>query len=404
MSATEIAIDSDVSADVKRLTVLGSTGSIGVSIHDVVLHERDRFDVVALVGNTNIELLAAQALAADAELAVTADETRYQDLKSALSGTSIEVAAGAEAVLEAARRPAELTLAAIVGAAGLEPTLAAAEQGGTIALANKECLVCAGDVFKRALQNSGAELLPVDSEHSAVFQVFENDNIKQVDKIILTASGGPFRTADLKDLEKVTPEQALKHPNWDMGPKVTIDSSTLMNKGLELIEAFHLFPVGVEQLDAVIHPQSIVHSMVAYQDGSVLAQMGVPDMRTPIAYALAWPGRISAPVDRLNLAAIGQLTFEKIDAGKFPSVGMCLGCLDRGGSAPTIMNASNEIAVEAFLAGNISFLGITRLTQHVLDESESAGMLTHLTCLSDVASADEYGRAKARELAQRLHL
>ena len=403
MSALESVPDGQASSGVTKLSILGATGSIGCSAIDVVQHQSERFEVVALVGNRNIELLAQQAIAVGAEVAVTADEGRYQELKEALQGTGISVAAGNAAVVEAAQRPVDITLAAIVGAAGLEPTLAAAEQGATIALANKECLVCAGDVFKAALASSGSQLLPVDSEHSAVFQVFENDQAGEVDKIILTASGGPFRAIPKEEMRAVTPEQALNHPNWDMGPKITIDSATLMNKGLELIEAFHLFPVGHDQLDAVIHPQSIIHSMVSYTDGSVLAQLGVPDMKTPIAYALSWPNRMPAPVERLDLVEVGQLTFEKIDREKFPSVGLCLSCLERGGSASAIMNASNEIAVAEFLAGNIPFLGITELSMAVLDEAESAGMVEQMSSLEDVAAADEYGRQTAGRLARRLH-
>lgn len=403
MSALEIVSEVEPERDVRRLSILGSTGSIGCSAIEVIRHQPERFDVVALVGNRNVALLAEQAVAVNARTAVTADASLYGELKSLLSGTTVSVAAGETAVLEAAREPADLTLAAIVGAAGLEPTLASAEEGATIALANKECLVCAGDVFKAALEASGSRLLPVDSEHSAVFQVFEDAQVDQVEKIILTASGGPFRTITRKEMIAVTPEQALNHPNWDMGPKITIDSATLMNKGLELIEAFHLFPVGCDQLDAVIHPQSIVHSMVAYKDGSVLAQMGVPDMKTPIAYALAWPDRMPAPVERLDLAAIGQLTFEPVDRDKFPSVGLCLACLERGGSAAAIMNAANEVAVAEFLAGKIPFLGITELSFSVLDEAESAGMVAPMSSLLDVSAADEYGRRTATDLARRLH-
>lgn len=402
VSVVELTSGGTLADKVRKLTILGSTGSIGCSTLDVVAHQADRFDVVALVANRNIELLAAQAIACGAKVAVTADAGLYEELKEKLSGTGIEAAAGMDAVMEAARRPADIIVAAIVGAAGLKPTLAAAEQGTTIALANKECLVCAGEVFNNAVRKHGAHLLPVDSEHSAVFQVFEQNQREQVDQIILTASGGPFRTSTYAQLKEVSREQALNHPNWDMGPKITIDSATLMNKGLELIEAYHLFPVDVNQLDAVIHPQSIVHSMVSYCDGSVLAQLGVPDMRTPIAYALAWPSRMPAPVERLDLAKIGQLTFEPVDSDKFPSVGLCLGCLEAGGSATAVMNASNEVAVSEFLSDRIGFLGITELTREVLNEADAAGMLGAMANLDDVANADEFGRRKAGELAQRL--
>ncbi len=388
----------------RKVSVLGSTGSIGCSTLDVIAHNGDLFDVVALVANSNVDLLAKQAVACGAEIAVTADESKKDQLETLLEGTGIEVAAGAQAVLDTARRPADLSLAAIVGAAGLKPTLAAAEQGNIIALANKECLVCAGDVFLSALEKSGAELIPVDSEHSAVYQVFEGAQKAQVEKIILTASGGPFRTTAKEALATVTPEQALNHPNWDMGPKITIDSSTLMNKGLELIEAFYLFPVSAQQLDAVIHPQSIVHSMVSYADGSVLAQMGEPDMRTPIAYALGWPNRISSPVKRLDLAALGQLTFEAIDRSKFPAVSLCLGCLERGGSATTVMNAANEIAVDSFLENKIRYLQITDLIDETLNAAEKDGMIAQLSALEDVSEADSYGREMAKELARNLQM
>jgi len=388
----------------RSVSILGSTGSIGCSTLDVIAHNRERFDVVALVGNSNIALLAKQAVACSAKIAVTADASRKGELESLLEGTGVEVAAGEEAVLEAARRPADVILAAIVGAAGLKPTLAAAEQGTIIALANKECLVCAGDVFLKAIERAGATLLPVDSEHSAVYQVLDQSQKDQIDKIILTASGGPFRSFEKEALAQVTLEQALKHPNWAMGPKITIDSSTLMNKGLELIEAYYLFPVKPDQLEAVIHPQSIVHSLVAYKDGSVLAQMGEPDMKTPIAYALGWPNRIPAPVKKLDLAAIGQLTFEAVDLEKFPAIALCLGCLERGGSATTVMNAANEVAVSAFLNRKIQYLQITRLVDAVIDSAEKDGMIAGLNTLDDVSASDEYSRARASELAQSLHM
>jgi 1-deoxy-D-xylulose-5-phosphate reductoisomerase len=388
----------------RRLTILGATGSIGCSTLEVVLHNRERFEVVALVGNTNVALLAQQAVACNAQLAVTADESLYGELARLLEGTGIQAAAGKAAVIDAAQLPADIVVAAIVGAAGLRPTLAAATQGITIALANKECLVCAGDVFLRALKDTGATLLPVDSEHSAVFQVLDQSQRDQIDKIILTASGGPFRDYEQAQLASVTPEQALNHPNWSMGPKITIDSSTLMNKGLELIEAFYLFPVAAHQLEAVIHPQSIIHSMVAYKDGSVLAQMGEPDMKTPIAYALGWPDRIPAPVKRLDFTTLGQLTFEAVDPEKFPAVSLCLSCLERGGSATTVMNAANEIAVAEFLTKNIAYLEITQLVDATLNAAEKDGMIADLLSLDDVSNADQYGRDKAGELARSLQL
>ncbi len=383
----------------KTLTILGATGSIGQSTLDIVRHHRDRFTVDALVANANIAQLAADAREFGARLAVTADERRLEELRDALTGTGIEVAAGESAVLEAAARPVDMVMAAIVGVAGLKPTLAAVEAGNTVALANKECLVSAGELFMRRAGACGVQVVPVDSEHSAIFQCFERHNGTRVERITLTASGGPFRERDLESLHEVTPEEALKHPNWDMGAKVTIDSATLMNKGLELIEAYHLYPVGADQLDAVIHPQSIIHSLVSYVDGSTLAQLGMPDMRTPIACAMAWPERIEAPVERLDLVSLGRLTFEAIDPGRFPAPSLALAALKRSGNATTILNAANEVAVEAFLEGRLRFTGIVSLVTETLEAAEREGMLGGLGDLDDVWQADSYGRRRARELA-----
>lgn len=376
----------------KRLSILGATGSIGQSTLDLVRRSPERFAVEALVGNANIARLAADAVAVGAKLAVTADEGRYRDLKEALSGTDVEVAAGPAAVREAAARPVDLVMAAIVGAAGLEPTLAAVEAGNAVALANKECLVSAGDLFMRAVREKGVALLPVDSEHSAIFQCFERRNRAAVEKVVLTASGGPFRSATAERLQRVTVAQALDHPNWDMGPKVTIDSATLMNKGLELIEAHHLFDLPAAKLAALVHPQSIVHSLVMYEDGSVLAQLGMPDMRTPIAVALAWPERIETPVERLDLAKLARLTFEEVDTARFPAPALALSALERGGSAPCILNAANEAAVAAFLDGRIAFADIVRLVERALARAEGEGMIAPLHALADVEAADAYGR------------
>jgi 1-deoxy-D-xylulose-5-phosphate reductoisomerase len=386
----------------KRLSILGSTGSIGRSTLDVVLSHPDAFEVEALVANSNVALLAEQARAARARLAVTADAARLEELRERLAGSGIACAAGSEAVTEAASRPVDMVMAAIVGAEGLRPTLAAVAAGATIALANKECLVGAGELFMRRVRAAGVRVIPVDSEHSAVFQCLEERNLDRVARITLTASGGPFRTRSLADLGAVTPADALKHPNWSMGRKVTIDSATLMNKGLELIEAFHLFPVGVERLAAVIHPQSIVHSMVAYCDGSVLAQLGVPDMRTPIAAALAHPARIATRVESLDLSEIGTLTFEPIDARRFPAPSLCLSALSRGGSAPTILNAANEVAVAEFLSQRLAFLAITSLVERVLDRAEGEGMIKDLGSLEDVWAADGFARRVAGETARGL--
>ncbi len=386
----------------KTITILGSTGSIGQSTLDIVRHHRDAFAIEALVANANIAQLAADAREFGAKVAVTADENRLDELREALAGTATEAAAGEAAVLEAAARPVDLVMAAIVGVAGLRPALAALEAGNTIALANKECLVSAGELFMRRAAQRGVAVIPVDSEHSAIFQCFEKDNAASVEKITLTASGGPFRTRSLEELRAVTPEEALKHPNWDMGAKVTIDSATLMNKGLELVEAYHLYPVSADQLDAVIHPQSIVHSLVAYEDGSTLAQLGMPDMRTPIACALAWPRRISAPVERLDLAGLGRLTFEAIDPQRFPAPSLALAALRQAGNATTIMNAANEVAVEAFLQGRLGFTRIVSLVQETMERAVAEGALGPLSALEDVWAADAWGRQCATRLAPAL--
>jgi 1-deoxy-D-xylulose-5-phosphate reductoisomerase len=386
----------------KRLSILGSTGSIGRSTIDVILANRDDFEVEALVGNTNVALLAAQAISVGARVAVTANASLLDELRGNLAGSDIEAAAGPAAVLEAAARPVDVVMAAMVGAQGLRPTLAAVATGATIALANKECLVSAGDLFMRRAHEAGATIMPVDSEHSAIFQCLELRNMDQVKAITLTASGGPFRSRSLAELAHVSPVDALKHPNWTMGQKITIDSATLMNKGLELIEAFHLFPVGVERLGAIIHPQSIIHSMVSYCDGSVLAQLGVPDMRTPIATALAHPGRMASGVAALDLCQAGTLTFEAIDPQRFGAPSLCLAALARGGSATTILNAANEIAVAEFLSQRLGFLAITKLVEEVLDHAERQGMIAKPDSLDDVWTADDYARRTAAEAARGL--
>jgi 1-deoxy-D-xylulose-5-phosphate reductoisomerase len=384
---------------VKRIVVLGATGSIGQSTIDVIRAHPTRFVVEALVGNSNIAALARDARSLGAKCAVTADASRYEELKGLLAGSDVEAAAGEAAVLECAGRPADIVMAAIVGASGLKPTLAAVRAGTTVALANKECLVSAGALFMREAQSAGAAIIPVDSEHNAILQCLEMHNLDKVDRITLTASGGPFRTTPLTALAGVGPQDALCHPNWSMGPKVTIDSATLMNKGLEVIEAYHLFPVGLERLGVLVHPQSIVHSFVSYCDGSVLAQMGTPDMRTPIASALAWPRRIATPVERLDLARIASLTFEAVDHDRFPAVNLCRAALQRGGSATTILNAANEVAVAEFLSQRLRFPAITALVEATLSRAEGDAMIAPLQSLDDVWAADGYGRSIARELA-----
>ena len=381
-----------------RLSVLGATGSIGTSTLDLCGRHPDRFEVVALTAQCNAKRLAELAITHRARLAVIGDPAHYGELKALLAGTGIRAAAGEDAVVEAALEPVDCVMAAIVGAAGLKPTFAAARQGCRVALANKECLVSAGDIFLGQIKTWGAELLPVDSEHSAAFQAIGRTPAHSIEKIILTASGGPFRTFDKDRLARVTPEQALQHPNWSMGNKVTIDSATLMNKGLELIEAFHLFPVGAHQLDAVIHPQSIVHCLVMLEDGSVMAQMSHPDMRTPIALALSWPERISTPVPRLDLVALQSLSFEAPDRDRFPALGVAIDALNRGGAAPAVLNAANEVAVKAFLDKKIGFLEIALSVAACLEMAEGRGLLRDLATLDDVLAVDREARAMAQNV------
>jgi len=351
---------------VKRITILGATGSIGTSTLDLIERHPDSFEVLALTANGDVDGLAAAAKRVGAKRAVVADATRYDALNAALSGTGIEAAAGADAVCDAARMGADWTMAAIVGCAGLKPVMAAIENGGTLALANKEALVSAGEVMTRAVAAYGVTLLPVDSEHNAVFQCLDRTAPKGVARIILTASGGPFRERTLDEMRGITPEQAVAHPNWSMGAKISVDSATMMNKGLELIEAFHLFPVAADQLDILVHRQSVVHSMVEYIDGSVLAQMGSPDMRTPIAYALAWPDRMETPCERLDLAKVARLDFEAADPVRFPAIGLAREALRAGGARPAILNAANEVAVAAFLDGRAGFLEIAAIVADTL--------------------------------------
>jgi 1-deoxy-D-xylulose-5-phosphate reductoisomerase len=379
-----------------RLSVLGATGSIGTSTLDLCGRHPDRFEIVALTAQCNAKRLAELAIAHRSRLAVIGDPAHFAELQALLSGTGIRVAAGEDAVVEAALEPADCVMAAIVGAAGLKPTFAAARQGCRVALANKECLVSAGDIFLGQVKTWGAELLPVDSEHSAAFQAIGRTPAHSIEKIILTASGGPFRTFDKDRLARVTPAEALQHPNWSMGNKVTIDSATLMNKGLELIEAFHLFPVGAHQLDAVIHPQSIVHCLVMLEDGSVMAQMSHPDMRTPIALALSWPERIATPVPKLDLVALKSLTFEAPDRDRFPALGVAIDALNRGGAAPAVLNAANEVAVKAFLDKKIGFLEIARTVAACLEKAEGRGLLRDLATLDDVLAVDREARAMAQ--------
>src|SRR5215467_10297349 len=390
------AVPEAAQADVvKTVSVLGATGSVGQSTLDLIGRNRDRFEVVALTARHNAERLADLAVRHQAGLAVIAEEGQYHDLKQRLAGTGIEVAAGMSGLIEAALRPADCVMAGIVGAAGLHPTLAAVTQGRRVALANKECLVSAGEIFLGAVRAAGAELVPVDSEHSAVFQAIAGADPSAIERIVLTASGGPFRKFTLEQLARVTPEQALRHPNWSMGRKITIDSATLMNKGLELIEAYHLFPISADQLDVVVHPQQIIHALVGYRDGSMLAQLACPDMRTPIAVSLAWPMRMVAPTKRLDLVAVGQLSFERPDEQRFQALGLARQAMQRGGMAPAVLNAANEVAVEAFLGKRLGFLQIPQLVAETLELAETGGLLGEATDLDGVLAAD----ASARRLA-----
>ena len=382
----------------KSITILGATGSIGDSTVDICRQHPHRFTVKAITAHSNVEKLAELARSLEPDLAVIGDETRYSDLKDALSDTNIGVAAGPEALVEAAEQPVDLLISAIVGAAALQPTLAAVKKGTTVALANKECLVCAGDLVMNAAKQSGARVLPVDSEHNAIFQVFDRDRPEGVRRLILTASGGPFRTRAIDTLKSVTPAEAVAHPNWDMGAKISVDSATMMNKGLEVVEAYHLFPVTPEQIDVVIHPQSIVHSMVEYADSSVLAQMGTPDMRTPIAYAMAWPDRITSDVETLNLASIGTLTFESPDFERFPCLALAKAALAEGEGATLALNAANEIAVAAFLDHQIKFLDIPK----VVEETVGKRAFKAPQSLETVVAADKAARDSAKAIVERL--
>ena len=350
----------------RTITVLGATGSVGASTLDLLLRAPEDWAVEALTANCDVERLVAAAKSVNAKLAVVADESCYAALRDALAGTGIEAAAGKAALCDAAKRPAEIVLSAIVGAAGLPPTLAAVERGAMLAIANKETLVCAGDLVKAAAARSGAVLLPVDSEHNAIFQVFDHAHPERVTRIIVTASGGPFRRSTVAEMRAATPAQACNHPVWSMGAKISVDSATLMNKGLELIEAAHLFPVTPEQLEVIVHPQSVVHSFVEYIDGSMLAQLGTPDMRTPIGYCLAWPERMATPSPRLDLASVATLTFEAPDHDRFPALGLAQAAMRAGGSAPCVLNAANEVAVAAFLGGEIGFLDIAAIVADTL--------------------------------------
>jgi 1-deoxy-D-xylulose-5-phosphate reductoisomerase len=378
----------------RRISILGATGSVGRSTLDLIERDRNSFEVVALTANSDVAGLAEMARRLRPERAVIGDAGRYAELKEALSGTNIGVSAGPEAVAEAAGADADWTMAAIVGCAGLAPVMRALARGGVVALANKEALVSAGALMTDAARASGATLLPVDSEHNAVFQCLQGSRAQDVRRITLTASGGPFREWSEAQMRAATPEQAVRHPNWSMGAKISVDSASLMNKGLELIEAFYLFPVEPAQLEAIIHPQSVVHSLVEYRDGSVLAQLGPADMRVPIAYALGWPDRIATPCASLDLVALARLDFEAPDPARFPALALARGALEAGGAAPAILNAANEVAVASFLAREIGFLDIAALVGEVLSAYDPPVPAT----IEAVLAVD----AEARRMAARL--
>lgn len=384
----------------RRITILGATGSIGCNTLDVMTHlgGRGAFEVPAITGMGNIDLLARQARTAGADFAVTADPDRYQDLKQALSGSGIEVGAGPSALVEAGERETDLVMAGIVGIAGLAPTLAAVSRGADIALANKECLVSAGDLFATAMTKGGGRLLPVDSEHNAIFQVLEQAQRHAVERIILTASGGPFRDYSREQMAAVTPEVAAAHPNWSMGLKISIDSASMFNKALEMIEARHLFGMEPEQIEVIIHPQSIVHSMVGYCDGSVLAQLGAPDMRHAIGYAISHPRRAPLPVERLDFAKLAKLEFHAPDETRFPALALARTAMQRGGLQGAVLNGAKEAALEAFIAGKIGFLqmaDIVAATMDQLDDGRRASMI------EDVYAADREARAIAKAMMER---
>jgi 1-deoxy-D-xylulose-5-phosphate reductoisomerase len=381
----------------KTITLLGATGSIGASTIDLLYAQRDRFRVEAVTAQRNAEALAKVARSLNAKFAVLADPDRYRELDDALAGTGIETAAGAEAIVEAARRPADWVMASITGAAGLRPTLTAVERGATVALANKECLVCAGALFMKRAAATGATVLPVDSEHNAIFQALSAGRRDDVSRIILTASGGPFRTASLAEMRAATVEQALAHPNWSMGAKVTIDSATMMNKGLELIEAHHLFGFGSGHIDVLVHAQSIVHGIVEYRDGSMIAQLGPPDMRVPIANCLAWPERMAGAA-HLDFKQMATLTFEPPDLVRFPALVLARQALVAQNGAPTVLNAANEVAVHAFIGSELGFAGIAALVEATMENADKRGIMREPVDIDDAIAVDQSARTLAHSL------
>ncbi|MBN2753162.1 MAG: 1-deoxy-D-xylulose-5-phosphate reductoisomerase [Rhodospirillaceae bacterium] len=382
----------------KRVTVLGATGSVGSSALDLLARDRGAFAVEVLTAYDRVDALIAAARALSPSVAVIGRPELYSTLKEGLEGTGVEAAAGKDALIEAASRPVDWAIGGIVGAAGLEPTLAAARHARVLALANKECLVCAGDIFKAEIARYGTTLIPVDSEHSAIFQALAGENPTRVERLILTASGGPFNTLTRAEMADVSPQQAVKHPRWHMGAKISVDSATMMNKGLEVIEAFHLFAMPEDRIEVVIHPQSVIHSMVEFCDGAILAQMGAPDMRTPIAVSLAWPDRMATPVKRLDFATLGALTFAMPDERKFPCLRLAREALRHGGAFPTLLNAANEVVVQAFLRREIGFLDISEIVETVLGGSSFPSP----NSLEDVLIVDAHARMAAAEAIRAL--
>jgi 1-deoxy-D-xylulose-5-phosphate reductoisomerase len=385
-------------SDPRSITILGATGSIGTSTLDLIKRHPHRYRVEAVTARRNVAALAKIAREVKARFAVVADPDAFGDLKRALAGSGTEVAAGKAALVDAAQRPADWVMAAISGAIGLGPTLAAIERGATVALANKECLVCAGGLFMRAAAKAGATVLPVDSEHNAIFQALGAGRRDDVQRIVLTASGGPFRTWTREAIDAATPEQALRHPNWSMGPKITVDSASLMNKGLELIEAHHLFSIPPAQIDVLVHPQSVVHGLVEFRDGSLVAQLGPTDMRVPIAHCLAWPQRIDGAVPRLDLASVHELTFEQPDFGRFPCLALARRAMETGGAATTVLNAADEIAVGEFIAGRIGFPAIPALVEATLERAAAEGLLGEPAHIEEALAVDHTARSLAQDL------
>ena len=398
MSAVPLRNNKAAASAVRTVSVLGATGSIGDSTMDLIRSAPERYQVESLTAHSNVAALAKLAKEFDARFVAIADPNLLEDLQDALGGTGTECGAGESAIIEAAARPADWVMAAVSGAAGLKPALAAVDRGATVALANKECLVCAGDLFMQRAAKAGACILPADSEHNALFQALSSGNRDELVRVIITASGGPFRTWKSADIEQATLEQALKHPNWSMGQKITIDSASMMNKGLEVIEASYLFALSPDEIDVLVHPQSIVHGMVEFSDRSVVAQLGTPDMRIPIAHCLGWPDRIKGPSARLDLAKIGQLTFEAPDYTRFPGLRLAYEALRTGHGATTVFNAANEVAVAAFIAGKIRFGAIARLVESTINAWARATNLSPLGSADEAIAVDHTARNMAATL------